>query len=74
MKNIKRIIAAFLALLMMFSALAIVASAEEEAADEPVYEFNTGKDKPAMNYLSGEYNYTDAEGNEVTDIVDTKQE
>ncbi len=74
MKNIKRIIAAFLALLMMFSALAIVASAEEEAADEPVYEFNTGKDKPAMNYLSGEYTYTDAEGNEVTDIVDTKQE
>ena len=49
MKNIKRIIAAFLALLMMFSALAIVASAEEEAADEPVYEFIAGLSLPVLN-------------------------
>ena len=74
MKNFKRIIAAFLALLMVSSALAIVASAEGESADEPVYEFNTGKDKPSMDYLTGKYTYIDAEGKEVEDVVDTKEE
>ena len=53
MKNMKRIIAAFLAMLMIVSAFAIVTSAEENAAEEPVYEFNTGKDKPSMDYLTG---------------------
>ena len=74
MKNMKRIIAAFLAMLMIVSAFAIVTSAEENAAEEPVYEFNTGKDKPSMDYLTGEYTYVNEEGKEVTDIVDTKQE
>ena len=72
---IKRIIATFLAALMLFASFAIVVNAEETStSDEPVYEFNTGKDKPAMNYLTGEYTYKDEEGNTVKDVVDTKEE
>ncbi len=71
---IKRIIATFLAALMLFASFAIVVNAEENAADEPVYEFDTAKDKPAMDYLTGEYTYTDAEGKEVKDKVNTKEE
>ena len=72
---IKRIIATFLAALMLFASFAIVVNAEETASpEEPVYEFNTGKDKPAMNYLTGEYTYKDADGKDVKDIVDTKEE
>ena len=76
MKNIKRIIAAFLAVLMVFSTLVIVISAEDAAPEEPVYEFETGKDKPVSKdyYLTGKYKYKDADGKEVEDIVDTKEE
>ena len=72
---IQRIIATFLAALMIFASFAIVVNAEETVApEEPVYEFNTGKDKPAMNYLTGEYTYKDAEGKTVKDVVDTQAE
>ena len=70
---IKRIIATFLAALMIFASLSIVVNAED-AAEEPVYEFNTAKDKPAMDYLTGKYSYKDETGKEVEDIVDTKEE
>ena len=71
---IKRIIATFLAALMLFASFAVVINAEEAAADEPVYEFDTAKDKAAMNYLNGKYSYTDEEGKKVEDVVDTKEE
>ena len=71
---IKRIIATFLAALMLFASFAVVVSAEESAADEPVYEFDTAKDKPAMDYLTGEYTYKNEEGKDVKDKVDTKEE
>ena len=70
---IKRIIATFLAALMLFASLAIVVNAEE-SAEEPVYEFNTVKDKPTMDYLTGKYTYKDEDGKEVEDVVDTKEE
>ena len=71
---IKRIIATFLAALMLFASFAIVVNAEEASAQEPVYEFNTNKDKPAMDYLTGKYTYTDENGKEVEDTVNTKEE
>ena len=73
---IKRIIATFLAALMLFASFAIVVNAEESATDEPVYEFNTSKSDPVSKdyYLTGKYTYTDENGKEVEDIVDTKEE
>lgn len=72
---IKRIIATFLAALMLFASLAVVVNAEE-ASTEPVYEFNTSKSDPvsADYYLTGKYSYKDEEGKTVEDIVDTKEE
>lgn len=71
---IKRIIATFLAALMLFASFAIVVNAEGTAAEEPVYEFNTAKDSPAMDYLTGKYTYKDENGKEVEEVVDTKEE
>ena len=72
--NFKRIIATFLAALMLFASFAVVVNAEEAAAEEPVYEFDTAKDSPAMDYLTGKYTYKDENGKEVEDVVDTKKE
>ena len=73
---IKRIIATFLAALMLFASLAVVINAEEASAEEPVYEFNTSKTNPVSNdyYLTGKYTYVDEEGKKVEDVVDTKEE
>ena len=71
---IKRIIATFLAALMLFASFAIVVNAEENTAEEPVYEFNTDKDKPAMDYMTGKYTYEDETGKTVEGVVDTKEE
>ena len=70
----KRIIATFLAALMLFASFAIVVNAEESSTEEPVYEFNTAKDKPSMDYLTGKYTYKDETGKEVEEVVDTKEE
>ena len=61
---------------MLFASFAIVVNAEESATDEPVYEFNTSKSDPVSKdyYLTGKYTYTDENGKEVEDIVDTKEE
>ena len=72
---IKRIIATFLAVLTIFGAFTVVASAEETSSDEFVPEFNTGSNKPALdNYLTSEYTRKDEKGASVKDVVDTKEE
>ena len=73
---IKRIIATFLAALMLFASFAIVINAEETAKEEPVYEFNTSKSEPVNKdfYFTGKYTYKDEEGKDVEDVVDTKEE
>ena len=72
---IKRIISTILAVLMLLASFTFIASAEESAAGDPVYEFNTSKSEPALdNYLTGEYTKLDENGKEVKDFVDTKEE
>ena len=74
----KRIIAAFLVVMTVFSTCALLVNAQESApeAEAPVYEFNTGKNNPVSEdfYFTGKYTTTDEEGKKVTDIVDTPQE
>lgn len=74
----KRIIAAFLVVMTVFSTFALMVNAQESApeAEAPVYEFNTGKNNPISEdfYLTGKYTTTDEEGKKVTDTVDTPQE
>ncbi len=72
---IKRIISTFLALLMLISALSMVVSAQETSTESnaPVYEYNTSKYAPTMDYLNGKYEKKGEDGTvEVT--VDTKQQ
>ena len=74
----KRIIAAFLVVMTVFSTCALMVNAQESApeAEKPIYEFNTGKNTPVSEdfYLTGKYTTTDEEGKKVTDTVDTPQE
>jgi hypothetical protein len=74
----KRIIAAFLVVMTVFSTCALMVNAQESApeAEKPIYEFNTGKNTPVAEdfYLTGKYTTTDEEGKKVTDTVDTPQE
>ncbi len=55
----KRIVSTFLLVLMLVSACSLTVIAAEEATTEEttevVYEFNTNKTTPTMNYLTGEY-------------------
>ena len=74
---IKRIISTFLAFLMLVSALSMVVGAKENTSDknQAEYEYNTGKLKPTMDYLTGKYQIKDENGTVVdTILVDTKQE
>lgn len=71
----KRIISTFLVVLMIVSSLSLVVSAEETATTTPVYEYNTSKVKPTMNYLTGYL--LDEKGNDIKDPdsrIDTQEE
>lgn len=73
---IKRIISTFLALLMLVSALSMVVSAEETSSDSDtiVYEYNTSKLTPTMDYIRGTYELKDENGTIIDTVkVDTKQ-
>ena len=80
---IKRIIATFLAALMMVASLTIVVNAAE-VKEEPVYEFTTSRTEPVSHdyYLTGKYTPKDENGNPLKDengndvvvTVDTKEE
>ena len=73
---IKRIISTFLALLMLVSALSMVVSAEETSSDSGaiVYEYNTNKLTPTMDYINGKYELKDENGTIIDTVkVDTKQ-
>ena len=80
---IKRIIATFLAALMILASFTIVINAAE-SEQQPEYEFNTSNSKPVSYdyYLTGKYTPTDENGNPLKDengndvviTVDTKEE
>ena len=61
---IKRIIATFLAALMILASFTIVINAAE-SEQQPEYEFNTSNSKPVSYdyYLTGKYTPTDENGN-----------
>ena len=81
--KLKRIIATFLAALMILASFTIVINAAE-GEEQPVYEFNTSKSEPVSYeyYLTGKYTPTDENGNPLKDengndvviTVDTKEE
>ena len=66
----KRIISTFLAVLMLLSALTMVVGAKTE--EKVVFEYNTNKYKPTMDYMTGAA--LDEEGNPTGEIIDTKEE
>ncbi len=71
----KRIISTFLVVLMLASALSVVISAEDAAAPEtPVYEYNTSKVTPTMDYANGTYPPNFKNDPEVSTVTITTQE
>ncbi len=59
----KRIISTFLLILMLLSATALTVSAAEEAAENTVvYEYNTEKGTPTLDYMTGLYTYENENG------------
>ena len=74
----KRIISTFLLVLMLVSSLSLAISAAENenaggATDTVVYEYNTNRFKPTMNYLTGEV--YDEEGEVIPNVkIDTQEE
>ena len=68
----KRIISTFLAVLMLVSALSMVVSAEGDTSSAPVYEYNTNRVTPTMDYTNGAI--LDEKGEPTGEVVDTKEE
>lgn len=69
---IKRIISTFLVAFTLLGSMSLAISAQEQASPEaPVYEYNTSRNTPTMNYLTGEYK--DPVTNKTT-VISTKEQ
>ena len=55
----KKLISAFLIILTLLSSASLLISAAGEQAEAPVYEFNTNRLTPSMNYDKGNKDYKD---------------
>ena len=72
----KRIVSTFLVILMLLGSMSLAISAAEaaveDATSQPVYEYNTNRIKPTIDYFSGKtYN---EKGELTEEVVDTQEE